>query len=109
MVWFSPRPTQDENTFPQPPCENLLARPCNPPLCCKRPPRTPTSAFEPPESVFPLTAPSIESRNPIILLSSWLLNFLYFRNPIRGTGTVEVIFFLARQTNVDPCYVFVNR
>src|SRR4029434_7823596 len=88
MDWFSPRPTQEANTFPQPPCENLLARPCNPPLCCRRPPRTPTSAFAPPESVFPLTAPSIESRSPIILLSSCLiLNFRILEKPIRGTGT----------------------
>src|SRR4030095_9402868 len=79
MDWFSPRPTQEENMLPQPPCENLLARPCNPPLCCKRPPRTPTSAFAPLEpSVFPLIAPSTESRSPIILSSfSLLLDFLY--------------------------------
>ena len=45
--------------------------PCNPPLCARRPPRIPMSGFASPEaSVFPLAAPSIESRSPIVLLSS---------------------------------------
>ena len=67
----TPIATQEANAPPQPLCENLLAKPCNPPLCVKRPPRTPTSEFASPEaSVFPLAAPSIELRSPIILLSS---------------------------------------
>src|SRR6266513_334137 len=76
MDWFSPMPTQEANAPPQPLCENLLARPCNPPLCVRRPPRIPTSEFASPEaSVFPLAAPSIESRRPIILLLLWLVWF----------------------------------
>src|SRR6266576_4097060 len=50
-------PTQDENTLPWPLCENLLANPCNPPLCARRPPRTPMSGVTPPQaSLFPLAA-----------------------------------------------------
>src|SRR4029077_12435628 len=65
--WFSPMPTQDENVSPWPLCENLLARPCSPPLCARRPLRTPMSGAAWPEaSPFPLIAPSIESSNPIV-------------------------------------------
>src|SRR5260370_28851896 len=68
-------PTQEENAPPWPPCENLFARPCSPPLCVRRPPRIPMSGFAPPEeSVFPATAPSMESSNPIsfvVLLVCW--------------------------------------
>src|SRR4029077_2625133 len=65
--WFSPMPTQDENVSPWPLCENLLARPCSPPLCARRPLRTPMSGAAWPESsLFPLAEPSSESSNPII-------------------------------------------
>src|SRR5437762_9216185 len=66
---FSPMPTQDENVSPWPLCENLLAKPCSPPLCARRSLRTPISGPAWPEaSPFPLIAPSIESSNPICLL-----------------------------------------
>src|SRR6266550_1344427 len=69
-------PTQEANAPPWPPCENLFARPCSPPLCVRRPPRIPMSGFAPPEeSVFPAMAPSIESSNPIsfvVLLVCWV-------------------------------------
>src|SRR5205823_802638 len=72
---FRPCRPQEANAPPQPLCENLLARPCNPPLCVRRPPRIPTSEFASPEaSVFPLAAPSIESRSPIVC---WILNVFY--------------------------------
>src|SRR5215468_7048526 len=62
-------PTHDENASPWPLCENLLAKPCRPPLCARRPVRIPMSGFAPLDvSAFPLTALSIESSNPIILM-----------------------------------------
>src|SRR4029077_19624128 len=74
--WFSPRPTQDENVSPWPLCENLLARPCSPPLCASRPLRTPMSGAAWPEaSLFPLTAPSIESSNPIVFFLRYYVWF----------------------------------
>src|SRR5436190_766838 len=36
-------PTQEENAPTWPLCENLLAKPCSPPLCARRPLRTPIS------------------------------------------------------------------
>src|SRR6266699_3086957 len=64
-------PTQDENVSPWPLCENLLAKPCSPPLCARRPLRTPISGPAWPEaSPFPLIAPSIESSNPICFVVS---------------------------------------
>jgi hypothetical protein len=48
-----------------------------------------------------------KSHNFIVLLFD--LNFCILEKAIRGTGTVEVIFFLATQTNVDPRFAFVNR
>src|SRR2546423_10622314 len=95
MDWFSPMPTQEENAPPQPLWENLLASPCNPPLWFKRPPSTPMSEFaSPDESVFPLTAPSIESRTPIILLLHWLIvGFgMSFTKPYPGNHAVKAIF-----------------
>src|SRR5262245_24642358 len=60
-------PTHDENASPWPLWENLLASPCKPPLCVRRPLRIPMSGAASPEaSLFPLTALSIESSNPII-------------------------------------------
>src|SRR5438270_13935477 len=74
MDWFSPMPTQEANVPPQPLWENLLAKPCNPPLCVKRPPRTPTSELASPEAcVFPPAASSIELRSPMVILSCELL------------------------------------
>src|SRR6266480_2241550 len=69
-------PTQDENVLPWPLCENLLARPCSPPLCVRRPLRTPMSGAAWPEaSLFPLIAPSIESSNPIVFSSVSMFGF----------------------------------
>src|SRR5436305_3475284 len=70
-------PTQDENVLPWPLCENLSARPCSPPLCVRRPLRTPMSGAAWPEaSLFPLIAPSIESSNPMVFSSVSIFGFL---------------------------------
>src|SRR5205085_5079090 len=94
MAWFSPMPTQEANAPLQPLCENLLAKPCNPPLCVKRPPRTPTSELASPEaSVFPPAAPSIELRSPIVLLSfELLLDVRVLEKRRRERCAVEAIF-----------------
>src|SRR6266481_2630768 len=69
-------PTHDENVSPWPLCENLLARPCSPPLCASRPLRTPMSGAAWPEaSLFPLIAPSIESSNPIVFFLRYYVWF----------------------------------
>src|SRR5882762_1653761 len=71
-------PTQDENVSPWPLCENLLASPCSPPLCARRPLRTPISgAAWPAASLFPLIAPSIESSNPIVFFPPLLCLVLW--------------------------------